>query len=497
MFIRLNSISKSYAGVPALARVSLDIPPESIIGLVGENGAGKSTLMKILSGVERADAGEILIDGKKQRWRTPAEARKAGITMVFQELSVIPQLSVRENILLGNLPQKSGALVNWTTANTLVDEVLLRLELNVAPDTLVEKLSIAQRQMVEIARALAQKARLLILDEPTSALSDHDARHLLKIIRGLRQDRVSIVLVTHRLDEIFAVAETIAVLRDGHLVDSKPAGDFDRESIIAAMVGRKLAEQFPERISTGQGHPDKPVLEVKNAARIGEFEDISFELYPAQILGIAGLMGAGRTELVEALFGARPLESGEIRLGGVPVRINSPADAVGIGLGLIPDDRQGKGLVPEASVHFNLMLNTLSKSTNRLGTRNHQKERRRSSKLVESLQIKLVSLKQLALNLSGGNQQKVVVAKTIAADCRVLIFDEPTRGIDVGAKREIYLLIRRMAERGAAVIVVSSELEEILGIADRVLVMREGKIQGVFPIEEASQERIMQLAVGA
>jgi len=496
MNVQLLNISKSFSGNPVLDNVSLEVKEGQIHALVGENGAGKSTLMKILTGVEKADSGTILINGKPRDWADPLQARHAGIAMVYQELSLVSSLTVFENIFLGRLIRKNAILVDWHEMKERVAAIFRDIDFEIDMDKLVEELSIAEKQIVEIARALAQNAELIILDEPTSPLSTKEAQRLFQRMKVLKEKGVSFIYITHRLEEIFEVADFITILRDGRRVTSCPVSSVDIDSVIHDMVGRELQEQFPPKRSAPRDVQQIPALKVENATREGEFYDVNLSVYYGEILGIAGLVGAGRTELVEAIFGVTTLHAGIIHSNGRMMRIASPKSAVNSGVGLIADDRKVKGLVTDAAVEFNLIMSTQDKFASPLGWRRKRQERVASQKLVEQLNIKLHSLQQSIEHLSGGNQQKVAIGKTLNTDSLVLIFDEPTRGIDVGAKRDIYFLIRELADNGAAVILVSSEMEEILGLCDRIVVMHNGRITGELDGNVATQEKIMQLAVG-
>lgn len=492
----LKNICKSYSGNLVLNNVNMDINAGQIHALVGENGAGKSTLMKILIGVEQADSGDILINNEFRKWQHPMDARAAGIAMVYQELSLIPSLTVFENIFIGRLIQNNMHLVDWVEMKKRVENIFKEIEFPIHIEKTVEELSIAEKQMVEVGRALAQKAELIILDEPTSPLAEQDVERLFARLKLLSERNVSIVYITHRLEEVFRIADSITILRDGEFISSCPVSEIDKQTIVRNMVGRELSEQFPPKPLLSEKKNREQALKVKNATRNDEFYDVSFNVQKGEILGIAGLVGAGRTELVEAIFGVNKLDKGTIDLNGTPVRFGSPTQAVTAGLGLIPDDRKLKGLIPEAGVDFNLGMATQHKFASRLGWRFQEREAHAAQILIERLQVKLHSIKQKVSSLSGGNQQKIAIGKSLNTDSSVLFFDEPTRGIDVGAKREIYFLLRKLSDEGAAIVLVSSELEEILGLADRILVMHQGRLMGEFSAQEATQEKIMQMAVG-
>ena len=496
MQVHLEDISKSYSGNLVLDKVSLKVAKGQIHALIGENGAGKSTLMKILIGVEKADSGNILVNGKVKKWRHPIDARKAGIAMVYQELSLILSLSVYENVFLGRLIRDNMHLVDWSEMKKRVETIFQEIDFPIDVEKTVEELSIAEKQMVEIVRALAQNAELIILDEPTSPLTEQDAERLFARMKILSEKGVSIVYITHRLEEVFSVAHYITILRDGQLVRSCQRSEMDMHGVIKDMVGRELSEQFPPRTAKHEIADREPILKVEKATRDKEFYDVSFDVRRGEILGIAGLVGAGRTELMEAIFGVSKLDQGNIEINGKAVKISSPSKAVQRGIGLIADDRKLKGLVTEAGVDFNLSMATQRKFATRWGWRLQSREVEAAEHLIDRMKIKLHSLHQHVSRLSGGNQQKVAIGKSLNTDSRILIFDEPTRGIDVGAKREIYFLIRKLAEEGAAIILVSSELEEILGLTDRILVMHEGQLKGMLNAEDATQEKIMHIAIG-
>ncbi|MFQ5651819.1 MAG: sugar ABC transporter ATP-binding protein [bacterium] len=495
MQVDLLNITKSYAGNRVLDGVSLRIAPGQMHALVGENGAGKSTLMKILVGVEQADQGKILLDGTQVTWPHPQAARQAGIAMVFQELALVPSLSVIENIFLGRLKRNKLSLVDWRAMSEHVETIFSELGLAFDFHKLVGTLSLAEQQLVEIARALAQNASLIILDEPTSALSEGDARKLFLRLKTLSQRGVSIVFITHRLPDVFKTCHHVSILRDGLLVKSCAISELDMDTMVRDMVGRELREQFPAKDDSADLKSNPVALRVKHASLERHFDDVSFEVHTGEILGFAGLAGAGRTELVESIFGIHKLQTGSVQVFDQAMSPATPTQAVEAGLGLIADERKTKSLVLDKDVGFNLNLANQRKFATRWGWRLQQREQEAAEHLVSLLQIKSSGLQQPVLKLSGGNQQKVAIGKTLNTDAKVMIFDEPTRGIDVGAKREIYFLLRQLAARGAAIILVSSELEEILGLCDRILVMHQGRVVGELLAGEATQEKIMRLAV--
>jgi len=489
--LEMRAIRKSFGGVCALREVSFDVLPGEVHALVGENGAGKSTLMNIASGVLKADGGEILWDGRPAGELTPRRAQQMGIAFVHQELALAPQLSAGENIFLGRRPCRPGPLgwVRWEEIHRRAGELLHQLGRPIDPRRPAAELSVGEQQLVEIARALAFQARLVIMDEPTAALSEREAARLFEVIARLKQRGVSVVYITHRLKEIYQTAGRVTVLRDGRRVASAPVAELPPEELVRHMVGRAAREQFPPA-DPGR-RPAEELLRVEGFSARGRFQDVRFCLRRGEILGLAGLVGAGRTELLEALFGAAPHEAGRLWIQGRPVRIRSPRDAIRHGMALIPDDRKTKGLIPGAPLIWNIVL----ASERGLRIRG-DRERRQSERMVAELRLRAPGLQEPVNRLSGGNQQKVVLARWLLADASIFLLDEPTRGIDVGAKAEIYELIRGLAARGAGVVLVSSELEEVLGLADRVLVMHRGRIAGELDRAQAGEEAVMRLATG-
>jgi ribose transport system ATP-binding protein len=487
----MRNITKRFPGVLALSDVSFDVAVGEVHALVGENGAGKSTLMKIIAGVYTRDAGEITFKGRPVSFTTPRQAQNAGIATIYQELNQIPYLSVTENIFLGSELER-GVLLRWSEMHERARELLSRLHLDVDPRWPVNRLGVAQQQMVEVAKALHHKADLIIMDEPTSALSIREIDDLFTIIHDLKAQGVGLVYISHHLEEAFDIGDRITVLRDGRQVCTEPADKLDMETLIRHMVGRDLSEQFPkEPVPLG---PE--VLRVENLTQGKRLRNLSFSVRAGEVLGIAGLVGAGRTELVRAIFGADPIDSGTIYVGGQPVRIRAPRDAIRCGIALLTEDRKQQGLILGMSTRENLTLSVLRTLTRGLMT-NRRKETGLAQSFIDSMAIKTPSQDQLVINLSGGTQQKVVLGKWMATQPKVLIFDEPTRGIDVGAKVEIYRLMNALARQGVAILMVSSELTEILGMSDRVLVIREGVMTGILDRAEATQERIMALATSA
>ena len=490
--LEMRKITKTYPGVRALDSVDFEVAKGEVHALVGENGAGKSTLMKILAGAQPMDSGEILIDGAPVHITTPQKAMELGVSIIYQEFNLVPYLNAAENIFLGREPKgRVPGFVNFRAMYAEAQKVIDRLGVKLNARTPVNRLSIAQQQMVEVAKATSRNATIIAMDEPSATLTEHELESLFELIRSLKQQGVSIVYISHRLEEVFQIADRVTILRDGRLVGTKPVAETDRDDIIRMMVGRELKEKIPKQAA----QIGEPALTVKNLTRKGVIEDINFTVHRGEVLGIAGLVGAGRTELARAVFGADAIDEGEIRLNGSRVDIRSPRDAIRRGIGLVTEDRKALGLILGMVVRENISLANLDSLT-RLGFVNRREEKRVALKSIEDLMIKTPSVEQQVQNLSGGNQQKVVLAKWLFTQSKVLIFDEPTRGIDVGSKVEIYQLMNRLAANGVAIIMISSELPEILGMSDRILVMHEGKIAGELSREEATQEKIMRLATG-
>ena len=497
----MRHVSKSFPGVKALQDVNFDIRKGEIHALIGENGAGKSTLMKILSGVYGFGTygGEVVLDGEVKRFTSLRDSERAGIAIIFQELALIKQMTIAENVFLGAEILKAPGIIDWNETYRKTSEALKAVGLKLNPATRVADLGVGSQQLVEIAKALAKNARLLILDEPTAALTETEADNLLGILAGLRSSGVTCIYISHRLREITRIADRVTVLRDGKTILTEEKSAMPEERMVSTMVGRELTELFPRRAR----QPGETVLSVQHwnvrDPVTGELalRDISFEVRKGEILGIAGLMGAGRTELVSSLFGAwGTYESGSVRLAGVPARFASPREAIQAGLALVSEDRKRYGLVLGMDVKENSTLASLARIA-RLGVIDKNEEIKRSDRYVTELRTKTPSLEQKVGNLSGGNQQKVVLAKWLLTTPKVLFLDEPTRGIDVGAKVEIYNIMNDLMEQGVCVVMVSSELPEVLGMSDRILVMHEGRLTGSFLRDEASEERVMRSATGA
>lgn len=486
--LSMREITKEYPGVKALKGVDFDLRQGEVHALVGENGAGKSTLMKILGGADRKTGGEIMLFGRKVEIQSPREAERLGISVIYQEFNLIPYLSIAENIFLGREPHR-GPFIDWRRMHSNARVICEQLGLGADVRARIQQLSIAQQQMVEIAKAISMKSRIIVMDEPSATLTPSELERLFSITRTLKGQGVSFVFISHRLEEIFEIADRVTVLRDGERISTRVIGDVTRASLIQEMVGRELHDDYPRR----EGEPGEPLLEIHSISRRGFLDDVSLTLRRGEVLGITGLVGAGRTELVRALFGADPIDDGEVRLGGRPIHIRSPREAIAHGICLMTEDRKSQGLVLGMTVCENVSLACL-RDHSRGGFVNRAAEQAAAKDLISRLSIKTPSLEQRVRNLSGGNQQKVVLAKWLSTHFRVIIFDEPTRGIDVGAKQEIYRLINELAASGVGIIMVSSELPEVLGMSDRILVMRGGRIQAELDRATATQETIMYYA---
>ena len=488
--LQMRQICKRFPGVQALQHAELEVEAGEVHVLLGENGAGKSTLMKVLCGQHRKDSGTVTFAGETLEPTTPLEAERHGLIMIHQELNLVPELSVTENIFLGHEMTSLG-LTRQAAMRRESRQLLRRLRCDVDPDTPTSRLSVAEQQLVEIARALREQARLLVMDEPTAALSDVEIEALFEVIRSLCMDDVPVIYISHRLNEILEIGDRVTVMRDGRTVGTRQAKTTETDELIHLMVGRTIAEQIPKRdVPIGDA-----VLQVEGLARTGELSPVHLAIPSGEIVGLAGLMGSGRTELARAIFGADPLDAGTVRVAGRELPGRDPAESIAAGLGFITEDRKRQGLLLLRSVAENITLTSLDDFT-RGGWIDLDREHQGAQGMVDRLDIRASSLEQKALDLSGGNQQKVVLGRWLAARCRVLIFDEPTRGIDVASKAEIYSLIGDLVAQGVAIMLISSELPELLGLADRVAVMHEGKLQGIVPRAQATQQQIMRLALG-
>ena len=487
--LEAEGISKQFPGVKALNKVGIKIKPGSVHALMGENGAGKSTLMKCLIGIYHPDEGSIKVRGETVTFEDTLDALHAGIAMIHQELNLVPHMTVAENIWLGREPVHYG-LVNHDLLNSKTRDLLQHLNIKLKPNMMVGELNIASQQMVEIAKAVSYDADVLIMDEPTSALTEGEVFHLFAIIKELKEQGKGIIYISHKMDEIFEITDEVSIFRDGMFVATDKTENLTKQSLITMMVGRELTHMFP-KFNNNIG---EEVLRVSALRRDGLFRDISFSVKRGEILGVAGLVGAGRSEVMESLFGMHPADSGDIFIEGLPVNIDSPSKAIEQGLAFLTEDRKKSGLFLVLSVVENMSIVNLSEYINKKGFVSHGQMAQDCMDQIKKLNIKTPTMDQIINNLSGGNQQKVLIARWLLAQPKILILDEPTRGIDVGAKSEIYRLISELANRGVAIILVSSELPEILGMSDRVMVMHGGHITGILDKQDASQERIMALA---
>ncbi len=484
--LELQGIGKSFPGVRALKGVSFNVRAGEVHALLGENGAGKSTLIKIISGVHAPDTGIMRMDGQALRLAGPHEARRAGIATIYQELLLFPELTVAENIFMGHAPRRPWAALDWTATRAEAQRLLDSLDIgDLDAAQIVGTLSVGNRQRVEILRALSQDARILIMDEPTAALTEHDVQRLFGIVHRLRDRGVGVIYISHRLDEIFVVADRVTVLRDGEHVATARVSDTSADELVHMMVGRRIESLFP-KIEVPIG---APTLELRDVVRRPRTNGVSLTVRAGEIVGLAGLVGSGRSELAQIVFGITPAHSGEILVSGTPASVRSPAQARRLGIAYVPEDRATQGLVRPMSVRENLSMAVLADLAH-AGFIDHAAEDRLAAESVRQFRIRTSGIEQEANKLSGGNQQKIVLGKWLATEPKILILDEPTRGIDVGAKAEIHRLMGELAGKGLAILMISSELPEILGMSDRVLVMREGRIVAELPRREATQERV-------
>lgn len=487
--LEMRGVCKRFPGVRALQDVTLEVAPGEVHVLLGENGAGKSTLMNVLCGQHQADAGTIDFAGHRIAPQSPLEAERHGLVMIHQELNLVPGMTVAENVFLGHEPTRAG-LIQRDVMSRVSCDLLRDLGSEVDPNLPVAQLSVAEQQLVEIASALRKEARLVVMDEPTAALADHEIDQLFSVIRSLSREGVPVIYISHRMPEIFEIGDRVTVMRDGRTIGTRTVAETDVGELIRLMVGRTIDEQVTKRsVDLGE-----EILEIDGLARADALAPVSFAIRAGEILGVAGLMGSGRTALARAVFGADPVDSGSVRVDGVEVRGNNPAASIAAGVGFLTEDRKQQGLVLQLSVVENITLPSLDESIHH-GVLDISDERHRAQHQVNALKIRIASLDQGVAELSGGNQQKVVLARWLAARCKVLLFDEPTRGIDVGAKAEIYELIGELVDHGVAVLLISSEMSELLGLADRIAVMHEGVLRGILLRSEASPKRIMELAL--
>ena len=491
MRIEMRGIDKSFGSNQVLKQAGFTLESGEVHALMGENGAGKSTLMKILTGVYTKDAGTVLVDGKEVNYKNPQEAEKAGIVFIYQELNVMFDLTVEENLFMGKEIHGKFGICDKKAMQKKAQEALNTLGVNISPKTVMSELSVGQQQMVEICKALMADAKVIIMDEPTAALTQSETVALFKVIESLRKKGVSMVYISHRMEEIFELCDRITVLRDGSYIGVKNIPETNMNEIVKMMIGREIGERYPSRnVKIG-----KEVLKVKGLTRKGTFHDVNFSVHAGEVLGVSGLMGAGRTEIMQAIFGNLSYESGTIEIDGKEVRISNPRQAMEQGIGFITEDRKTEGLMLDKSIRENISLCNLGRIS-KSSVISKEAEKNMVAEAIKDLHIKCFGPFHECRNLSGGNQQKVVLAKWILTNPKILILDEPTRGVDIGAKKEIYSIINKLAAQGVAIIMVSSELPEVLGMSDNIMVIREGEVRGIISYEEANQERVMTLATG-
>ena len=491
MRIEMRAIDKSFGSNQVLKQAGFTLESGEVHALMGENGAGKSTLMKILTGVYTKDAGTVLVDGKEVNYKNPQEAEKAGIVFIYQELNVMFDLTVEENLFMGKEIHGKFGICDRKAMQKKAREALNTLGVDISPKTVMSELSVGQQQMVEICKALMADAKVIIMDEPTAALTQSETVALFKVIESLRKKGVSMVYISHRMEEIFELCDRITVLRDGSYIGVKNIPETNMNEIVKMMIGREIGERYPSRdVKIG-----KEVLKVKGLTRKGTFHDVSFSVRAGEVLGVSGLMGAGRTEIMQAIFGNLSYESGSIEIDGKEVKISNPRQAMEQGIGFITEDRKTEGLMLDKSIRENISLCNLGRIS-KSSVISKEAEKNMVAEAIKDLHIKCFGPYHECNNLSGGNQQKVVLAKWILTNPKILILDEPTRGVDIGAKKEIYSIINKLAAQGVAIIMVSSELPEVLGMSDNIMVVREGEVRGIISYEEANQERVMTLATG-
>lgn len=491
MRIEMRGIDKLFGSNQVLKQAGFTLESGEVHALMGENGAGKSTLMKILTGVYTKDAGTVLVDGKEVNYKNPQEAEKAGIVFIYQELNVMFDLTVEENLFMGKEIHGKFGICDKKAMQKKAQEALNILGVNISPKTVMAELSVGQQQMVEICKALMADAKVIIMDEPTAALTQSETVALFKVIESLRKKGVSMVYISHRMEEIFELCDRITVLRDGSYIGVKNIPETNMNEIVKMMIGREIGERYPSRnVKIG-----KEVLKVKELTRKGTFHDVNFSVRAGEVLGVSGLMGAGRTEIMQAIFGNLSYESGTIEIDGKEVKISNPRQAMEHGIGFITEDRKTEGLMLDKSIRENISLCNLRRIS-KSSVISREAEKNMVAEAIKDLHIKCFGSYHECNNLSGGNQQKVILAKWILTNPKILILDEPTRGVDIGAKKEIYSIINKLAAQGVAIIMVSSELPEVLGMSDNIMVVREGEVRGIISYEEANQERVMTLATG-
>lgn len=489
--LEVRALKKSFNGIEVLHSVDFEAQAGKVTALVGENGAGKSTLMKILMGEYTADSGEIRLEGKQVQFTSPHQALTSGISMIFQEMSPFPELTVAENIYMGREPCRFGFLKK-KEQRRMAEQKLKELGVNLDADRKVKTLTVSELQLLEITKAVSYDSKVVIMDEPTSSLTDSEVSLLFQMIETLKKKQVAVIYISHKLDELFRIADQICVLRDGKMISSRPVSEVNREVMISEMVGRTMDQIYP----TVEKTIGETIFRVENLTRRRVFEDISFEIKKGEILGIAGMVGSGRTEVAEALFGVEKYQSGRIYLKGKEIKIGNTRDAIHCGMALIPEDRARCGLNLRGTIKANMCTTILDQIGKGKGLiANKRAEKQKTEEMSQKMRIKMNSIEQLAMYLSGGNQQKIVVGKWLLTEPEIVMMDEPTRGIDVGAKYEIYQLIKQLAKEGKAVLIISSEMTELLGICDRILILREGRLVGEMDAKEATQEKIMAAIV--
>lgn len=492
MKIEMKSIHKAFTGTMALKNAQFSMEDGEIHALMGENGAGKSTLMKILTGVYKKDKGEVYVDGQLVDYKHPSEAAEHGIVFIYQELNVLPTLTVEQNLFLGREIKNKLGIIDKKEMRKKCIEVLDKLGVTISPNSIISDLSIGSQQMVEIAKALMTDAKVIIMDEPTAALTPRETEVLFKVIRQLKSRGVSMVYISHRMEEIFELCDRITILRDGEYVGTRIIAETDINEIVKMMIGREIGERYPIRENT----IGDVVFSVNGLTKKSVFENITFDVRAGEVLGISGLMGAGRTEIMHAIFGNLAFESGTMNLASEEVKIKNPMHAKKLGIGFITEDRKSEGLLLEESIKTNIALTNFDIISNAATVLNFKREKELADRGINELSIRCSGYNQLCGGLSGGNQQKVVFAKWLFINPKLLILDEPTRGVDIGAKKEIYTIINKLTSRGVAIIMVSSELPEVLGVSDRIMVIHEGHIKGILNKDEADQEKVMTLATG-
>ncbi|CAM4291776.1 sugar ABC transporter ATP-binding protein [Paenibacillus phoenicis] len=493
--LEMKGITKEFPGVKALDGVTLQVRPGTVHALMGENGAGKSTLMKCLFGIYKPDSGEIYLNGQKAEINNSSDALKLGVSMIHQELHPVPFRNVMENIWLGRFPMKGWGPFQFVDHKKMyqdTEELFKQLDIDLDPDTIVGKLSVSKIQSIEIAKAVSFNSRIIVMDEPTSSLTSVEVEHLFRIINDLKKRGVSIIYISHKMEEILRISDDVTIMRDGKKIGTWPASEMTTDLIISKMVGRDLTQRFPDR----HNKPNGVIMKVEHLTSVDpkSFKDVSFELRKGEILGVGGLVGAQRTELIEALFGLREIQSGTISIHGKEVKIRSASEAKKYGLALLTEERRTTGIFPVLSVHENAAIANIDRYVTPFGLLNERKKKAEANQMVEKLRTKTPSPKTLIMNLSGGNQQKVLLARWLLTNPEILLLDEPTRGIDVGAKYEIYSIIADLAQQGKSIIMISSEMPELLGMSDRVMVMSEGRLTGILDGDKATEEEIMRLA---